>query len=92
MCHNRPRYDMHHITQQDTTHCKTAQRFFKKRITKCLGTTGVPLQLLSSHGKTQFCMPLHTREVLMHMLLWQKNVLPAQGAETQTQVNVMHAS
>ncbi len=31
-------------------------------------------------------MPLHTREVLMHMLLWQKNALPAQGAEKQTQV------
>lgn len=28
-------------------------------------------------------MPLHTRELLMHMLLWQKNVLPIQGAETE---------
>lgn len=30
-------------------------------------------------------MPLHTRVVLMHMLVWQKNVVPTQGAETQTQ-------
>lgn len=43
----------------------------------------IPLQLLSSQGKTQFWIPLHTREVLMHMLLWQKNVLPTQGAATQ---------
>lgn len=46
----------------------------------------VPLQLLSSQGKTQFCMPLHTREVLMHMLVWQKNAPLIQGAKTQTQV------
>lgn len=25
-------------------------------------------------------MPLQTRELLMHMLLWQKKVLPVQGA------------
>lgn len=54
-------------------------------ITGCYGAATVPLQLLSSQGKTQFCMPLHTREVLMHMLLWQKKALPAQGAVKQTQ-------
>lgn len=59
---------------------------FKERITDRFATTRVPLQLLSSQGKTQFCIPLHTREVLMHMLLWQKNALPTQGAEKRTQV------
>lgn len=49
--------------------------------------TDLPLQLLSSQGKTQFWMPLHTSDVLMHMLLWQKNVLPAQGAGKQAQMH-----
>lgn len=49
----------------------------------------LPLQLLSSQGKTQFWMPLHTSDVLMHMLLWQKNALPAQGAEKQRQVHYL---
>lgn len=51
----------------------------------CFGRTVVPWQLFSSQGKTQFCTPLHTRELLMHMLLWQKNAPPIQGAKTQTQ-------
>lgn len=74
----------HNRGEHDTAHGNKAQQNFKGRITKCLGTNRVPLQLLSSQGKTQFCTPLHTREVLMHMLLWQKNALPTQGAETQT--------
>lgn len=86
MWHNRPdvtRIILHHTTQLIVV---TAQRVFKERVTQRFGTSGVPLQLLSSQGKTQFCMPLHTREVLMHMLLWQKNALLEQGAETQTHV------
>lgn len=47
----------------------------------------LPLQLLSSQGKTQFWMPLHTSDVLIHMLLWQKNALPAQGAGKQGQAH-----
>lgn len=47
----------------------------------------LPLQLLSSQGKTQFWMPLHTSDVLMHMLLWQKKALPAQGAGKQGQAH-----
>lgn len=43
----------------------------------------LPLQWFSSQGYTQFCSPLHTKVLLMHMLLWQKNVLPSQGAKTQ---------
>lgn len=53
-------------------------------ITTCLEF--VPMQLLSSQGNTQFWTPLQTRVVLMHMLVWQKNVVPRQGAETQAQV------
>lgn len=39
-----------------------------------------PLQWFSSHGYAQFWTPLQTKELLMHMLLWQKKVLPVQGA------------
>lgn len=83
MWHNRPDVTciiLHHTTQLIVI---TAQRVFKERVTQSFGRSGLPLQLLSSQGKTQFCMPLHTREVLMHMLLWQKNALLEQGAETQ---------
>lgn len=43
----------------------------------------VPLQWFSSHGYTQFWMPLQTSVWLMHMLLWQKKVSPSHGAEKQ---------
>lgn len=39
-----------------------------------------PLQWFSSQGYAQFWTPLQTKELLMHMLLWQKKVLPVQGA------------
>ena len=39
-----------------------------------------PLQWFSSQGYAQFWIPLQTKELLMHMLLWQKKVLPVQGA------------
>lgn len=70
--------ELHSITH----HSRPKKAF----LPKCFSRIEVPLQLLSSQGKTQFCMPLHTREVLMHMLVWQKNAPPIQGAKTQTQV------
>lgn len=41
----------------------------------------LPLQWFSSQGYTQFWSPLQTSVLLIHMLLWQKNVLPSQGAK-----------
>lgn len=61
-------------------------RWYYENIIQYNITCVSPLQLLSSQGKTQFCTPLHTRELLMHMLLWQKNMSPEHGAATHTQI------
>lgn len=45
--------------------------------------SSLPLQWFSSQGYTQFWSPLQTSVLLIHMLLWQKNVLPSQGAKGQ---------
>lgn len=45
----------------------------------------LPLQWFSSHGYTQFWSPLQTNVLLIHILLWQKNVLASQGAKKSKQ-------
>lgn len=43
----------------------------------------LPLQWFSSQGYTQFWRPLQTNVLLIHILLWQKNVLASQGAKNK---------